>query len=138
MAATHAKRLLLLASMALAAVNLFTGAPLFAIWVGSRVQGESSGLSMTAVSVVVLVMALVCWALIWALNAMGAKHDELIGRPAGRRQSPWMRAFNTPSGRSEGTSLRALDKILVGAVVLAALAFEVWFFFFAGSSIGSN
>lgn len=136
MAGTHAKRLLLLALMALAAVNLFTGAPLFAVWVGSRVQGDSGGLSMTAVLVVVLVLALVCWALIWALNAMGAMHDDLVGRPAGRRQTPWMRPFNSPSGRSAGASLRALDKILVGAVVLAGLAFETWFFFFAGSSIG--
>jgi hypothetical protein len=136
MVVNHAKRLLLLALMALAAVNLFTGAPLFAIWVGSRVQGDSGGLSMTAVFVVVLVMALVCWALIWALNAMGATHDALIGRSAGRRQSPWMKPFNSPSGRARGGSLRALDKVLVGAVVLAGLAFEAWFFFFAGSSIG--
>ena len=38
MAARYVKRLLLVALMALASVNLFTGAPLFAIWVGSRVQ----------------------------------------------------------------------------------------------------
>jgi hypothetical protein len=138
MTAQRGKRLALLALMALAAVNLFTGAPLLAIWVGSRVQGESGALSMTAVFVVVLVLALVCWALIWALNAMGDKHDELIGRPAGRRQSPWMKPFNSPSRQAPGTSLRALDRILVGAVVLAGLAFETWFFFFAGSSIGSN
>jgi hypothetical protein len=137
MARTRAKRLLLLALMGLAAVNLFTGAPLFAIWVGSRVQGDSTGLSMTAVLAVVVVLALVCWALVWALDAMGAKHDELIGRPAGRRQSPWMKPFNSPSSRAQGVSLRALDKILVGAVVLAGLAFETWFFFFAGSSLGN-
>lgn len=137
MAANHAKRLLLVALMALAAVNLFTGAPVFAIWVGSRVQGDSGGLSMTAVVVVVLVLALACWVLIWALSAMGAKHDELIGRPSGRRQSPWMRPFNSPGRQSQTVDLRALDKVLVAAVVLAALAFEAWFFFFAGSSIGS-
>jgi hypothetical protein len=136
MARTRAKRLLLLALMGLAAVNLFTGAPLFAIWVGSRVQGDSGGLSMTAVFVVVLVLALVCWTLVWALNALGAKHDELVGVSSGRRQSPWMRPFNSPSGRRHGGDLRALDTILVGAVVLAALAFEAWFFFLAGSSLG--
>jgi hypothetical protein len=121
--------------MALAAVNLFTGAPLLAIWVGSRVQGDA-GLSMTAVLVVVLVLALVCWALIWALNVLGVLHDALVGRPAERRQSPWMRSFNSPSGRRAGGGLRALDRVLVGAVVVAALAFEAWFFFFAGSSLG--
>jgi len=132
----RAKRVALLALMALAAVNLFTGAPVAAIWVGSRVQGDSAGLSMSAVSVVVLVLALLCWALVWALSALGAAHDALAGRAAGRRQAPWMRAFNTPSGSSRGADLRALDRILVVAVVLAGLAFEAWFFFFAGSSIG--
>jgi hypothetical protein len=132
----HVKRLGLVALMALAAVNLFTGAPLFAIWVGARVQGDAGGLSMTAVVTVVVVLALAGAALVWALNALGAKHDELIGRPAARRQSPWMRAFNTPSGRSQAASLGALDRVLVGAVVLAVLAFETWFFFFAGSSLG--
>ncbi len=37
-----------------------------------------------------------------------------------------------------GGGLRTLDKVLVGAVVLAGLAFEAWFFFFAGSSLGSS
>ena len=138
MAATHAKRLMLVALMALASVNLFTGAPLFAIWVGSRVQGDSGSLSMTAVLSVVVVMALVCSALVWALNRMGAAHDMLIGRPVERRQTTWMKPFNAGSARAQRTSLRALDKILVGAVVLAGLGFEAWFFFFAGSSLGSG
>jgi len=138
MAATHAKRLLLVALMALASVNLFTGAPLFAIWVGSRVQGDSGTLSMSAVLAVVVVMALVCSALVWSLNRMGAAHDALIGRPASRRQTTWMKPFNSPSATAERTGLRTLDKVLVGAVVLAGLAFEAWFFFFAGSSIGSG
>ena len=47
-----------------------------------------------------------------------------------------MKPFNSPSGGKEGVGLRAIDKILVGAVALAGLAFEAWFFFFAGSSIG--
>jgi hypothetical protein len=138
MAVTHAKRLVLVALMALASVNLFTGAPLFAIWVGSRVQGDSGSLSMSAVLAVVVVMALVCSALVWALNRMGAAHDALIGRPVERRQTTWMKPFNSGPARSQGGSLRALDKILVGAVVVAGLGFEAWFFFFAGSSLGSG
>ena len=82
-------------------------------------------------------LALACWVLVWALSAMGAKHDELVGRRSSRRQSPWMRAFNAPASGSQEVGLRALDKILVAVVVLAGLAFETWFFFFAGSSLGS-
>jgi hypothetical protein len=138
MVANHAKRLLLVALMALASLNLFTGAPLFAVWVGAQIQGASGGLSMTAVLSVVVVMALVCSALVWALNRMGAAHDALIGRPVERRQTTWMKPFNSGPARAKQTSLRALDKVLVGAVVLAGLAFEAWFFFFAGSSLGSG
>ena len=138
MAATHAKRLLLVALMALASVNLFTGAPLFAIWVGSRIQGDSGTLSMSAVLAVVVVMALVCSALVWSLNRMGAAHDALAGRPAERRQTTWMKPFNSGPAHAGGGGLRMLDKVLVGAVVLAGLAFEAWFFFFAGSSLGSS
>jgi len=138
MALTHAKRLVLVALMALASANLFTGAPLFAIWVGSRVQGDSGSLSMTAVLSVVVVMALVCAALVWGLNRMGAAHDALLGRPVERRQTTWMKPFNSGPAHEQRTGLRALDKILVGAVVLAGLGFEAWFFFFAGSSLGSG
>ncbi len=136
MVGKHAKRLALLALMALMAVNLFTGAPLLAVWVGSRVQAGGGGLSMTALLAVVAVMAAVSWALVWALNRLGAAHDDLVGRAATRRQTPWMKPFNSGPAHATGASLRALDKVLVGAVVLGGLAFEAWFFFLAGSSIG--
>ena len=31
--------------------------------------------------------------------------------------------------------ISALDVVLVGTVLVAAIAFEVWFFFFSGASI---
>ena len=135
---SRARRVLLLALMALASVNLFTGAPVFAVWVGAQVQGDSGGLSMTAGLSVGVVMALVCAALVWALNRLGAAHDALIGRPATRRQTTWMKPFNSGPADTQGTGLRALERVLIGAVVLAGLAFETWFFFFAGSSLGPS
>jgi hypothetical protein len=65
---------------AVLAINLWTGAPLFAIWVGSRVQ-KGTGLTMSTVLVVMGVLA-VC------------------------------------------------------VTLLGVIAFEAWFFLFAGSSIG--
>src|ERR687894_220922 len=130
MAVNHAKRLLLVALMALASVNLFTGAPLAAIWVGAQVQGESGGLSMTAVLTVIVVMALVCAALVWALNRMGAAHDALIGRPAERRQTTWMKPFNSGSAQAQRGGLRALDKAVMGAGALADAPLQARFFLF--------
>ena len=138
MAATHAKRLLLLALMALAAVNLFTGAPLLAIWIGAQVQGDAGGLSMTAVLTVVVVMALLCagWSGRWA--AWAPRTTRSPGGPRRGARRPWMKPFNSGPAHAPAGGLSALDKVLIGAVVLAGLAFEAWFFFLAGSSIGSG
>jgi hypothetical protein len=131
--APRTRRLLVLGLMWLAAVNIPTGAPLAAIWVGSRVQGGAAGLSMGAVLSVIVALALICAALVWALDRLAAMHDELVGRPPPRRQTTWMKPFND---RTEGGSLRALDRILIATVVGAGVAFEAWFFLLAGSPIG--
>jgi len=40
-------------------------------------------------------------------------------------------------GRAQALRISAVERIVVLAVVAAVLAFEVWFFFFAGSSLPS-
>jgi malonyl CoA-acyl carrier protein transacylase len=135
--AVRLQRALLLAAMAVTAVNIWTGSPLLALWVGSRLQG-TSGLSMGAVFAVVAVMGVTCFALIKLLGALGARHDRLLGRkPAPRRQQPWLRSLSGERLRDQRRRERitALDVILVGMVLIASLAFEVWFFFYSGSSI---
>src|ERR671916_405240 len=88
------KRAGLLASMAVVAVNIWTGSPLLALWIGSRIQG-TSGLSMGAVFVVIGVMGATCFALVKLLGALGERHDRLLGLPpAKRRQQPWMRSLS--------------------------------------------
>lgn len=131
------KRIALISASALAAINIWTGAPLFAVWVGSKVAG-TSGLSMGAVFVVVVVLAVCCIALAVALSWLSARYDELTGRPReARRTSPWLRSMRgereQEARRRHGIS--GVERIVVVSVVACVLAFEVWFFFFAGSSL---
>jgi hypothetical protein len=131
------QKLALVIATALAAINVWTGAPLFALWVGSRVQG-TDGLSMTAVFAVVAVLALLVTALAWALTRLSAKYDELTGRPhAARHTSPWLRSMRDErdSHVKRKHRISAIEKVVVATVVAAVLAFEIWFFFFAGSSL---
>lgn len=133
------KRVGLAALMALASLNIWTGSPLLALWVGSKVVG-GSGLSMGAVGVVVVVLAVLVLALASALGRLGARYDELTGRPPPPRQpAPWLRSMRAERDRhaAEKRGLTALERLLVVTVVLAVSAFEVWFFFFSGSPIGS-
>ena len=49
-----------------------------------------------------------------------------------------MRGERVTDARDRGEGTSAIDTVLVACVVLGVLAFEIWFFFFAGSSIGKN
>jgi hypothetical protein len=130
------QRALLLAAMAVTAVNIWTGSPLLALWVGSRLQG-TSGLSMGAVFSVIAVMGATSFALIKLLGALGARHELLGLPPAPRRQAPWLRSLSGERLRDQRKRDRisALDVVLVGTVLVGVIAFEIWFFFFSGASI---
>jgi quinol-cytochrome oxidoreductase complex cytochrome b subunit len=133
-------RAVLLAAMAVVAVNIWTGSPLLALWIGSRIQGDS-GVSMGAVFGVVAVLGLTSYALMRLLAVLSERHDRLIGRePAQRRPQPWMRSLSGErlSDQRARARVSALDVVLVGTVLLAVLAFEIWFFFFSGSSIPAS
>jgi hypothetical protein len=132
------KRLVLVIASALTSINIWTGAPLLAVWVGSQVQAAQDRLSMTALFAVVVTLAVTVFALAWVLAWLNGRYDELTGRaPAAHQTSPWLRSMRgereTDIRRKHGIS--AVERVVVISVVAAALAFEVWFFFFAGSSL---
>ena len=132
------KKVGLVAGSALCSINMWTGAPLLAVWVGSKVQGNLNNLSMTAVFSVILVLAALVFLLAWALTWINAKYDEVAGRPpAARHTSPWLRSMRDE--REEDTrqkfGISPVERVVVASVVAAVLAFEIWFFFFAGSSL---
>jgi len=132
------QRIGLVAGSALVSINIWTGAPLLAVWVGSQVQQAQNKLSMTALFTVVAVLAVAVFALAWVLAWINGKYDEISGRPAETRQtSPWLRSMRgereSDARRKHGIS--AIERVVVISVIGAVLAFEIWFFFFAGSSL---
>jgi hypothetical protein len=132
------KKIGLVTASALCTINIWTGAPLLAVWVGSKVQGSLGNLSMTAVFSVIAVLAVMVFALGFLLTWLNAKYDELTGRPpAARQTSPWLRSMRDE--REEDTrskfGISPIERVVVASVVAGVLAFEIWFFFFAGSSL---
>jgi hypothetical protein len=132
------KKIGLVTASALCSINIWTGAPLLAVWAGSKVQGNLNNLSMTAVFSVLVVLAATVFLLAWGLTWINAKYDDLTGRPpAARHTSPWLRSMRDE--REEDTrrkyGISPVERVVVVSVVAAVLAFEVWFFFFAGSAL---
>ena len=58
-------------------------------------------------------------------------------QPTVRAHLPWLRSLRGERPREVGAKvgLSALDVILVGAVVIVVVAFELWFFLVSGSPI---
>jgi hypothetical protein len=123
--------------MAVLTLNAFTGSPVLAAWIGSRVQGQGpptmAGFGATAVT-----LAGATFAIVRLLAYTGRAHDRLTGHtPTVGRHVPWLRHAARERSAEEGgaAGLSALEVILVLMVFAAATAFEIWFVFYSPSPI---
>jgi hypothetical protein len=135
------KPVLLAALMAFLALNIWTGSPLLALWIGSKIQGEESQPSMGAFVAVIVCLIAFSWGLYQLLKmTMSAYQDATGTRPTVRSHAPWLRSMRgeRPEHHSAGASISGAERIVVVSVIAAAVMFEVWFFFFSGSPIGSG
>jgi hypothetical protein len=131
------ERLALLIGAVLVSVNIWTGAPLFAVWVGSR-AAPAGGSSMGAIAIVIGVLAVLVFALAAALTRLNAAYDRLTGRDAGSRHvTAWLRPMGSQRDQRAERRVKVspVERVVILSVVLAVLTFEVWFFFFARYSI---
>ena len=132
------KRVSLATLMAVVATQLWIGGPLLALWVGSWFQTRSGGsltIRPTTALATFAALAIITFVLMRILHTVSKAYDRAAGvGPAKRRHDSWMGAErrNVPGQRP---SLTTLERILVVVVAMAAIAFEVWFFFFSASPI---
>ena len=120
----------------LVSVNLWTGGPLLALWVGSRIQAAVGQLSMSAVAATLAVLIVETMLLYRLLAIISHRYDEAVGRSLTRQQAPWLKPMSGERRALEvKRPLTAIERVVVSSVVLAVLALEVWFFFFAHYSL---
>jgi uncharacterized membrane protein len=126
---------------ALVSVNIWTGGPLLALWIGSRIP--QTGLSFGAVVMVVLSMVVIETILVFLLGALNTSYQRLSGAPPAKRQrASWLRAMSDTEATGEFSEperpLSTVERVLVVNVVAAAILFEVFFFFFAHISLAGG
>jgi hypothetical protein len=133
------RSILLAALLAFLALNLWTGSPLLALWIGSRVQGEESQPSMGAFVAVIVCLVAFSWGIYQLLKLTAQAYQEATGtQPTVRTHAPWLRSMRgeRPEHISAAARISGAERIVVVSVIVAAAVFELWFFFFSGSSIG--
>jgi hypothetical protein len=131
------ERVALVGLMVLATLNIWTGGPLLALWIGSRVQNEGPP-SMLAVGVAAVSLGVITYVLVRLLARLDAFYGHLTGRPSSvRRHVPWLRSMRgeRPHVQRHARDLSALERVLVVSVVVVVALFEVWFFFYSPSPI---
>jgi CheY-like chemotaxis protein len=73
------KPILLAAAMAFLALNVWTGSPLLAVWIGAKVQGEESQPSMGAYAVVIISLIAFSWGLYQLLKVVMSAYQDATG-----------------------------------------------------------
>ncbi|HET8536140.1 MAG TPA: hypothetical protein VFL73_03070 [Solirubrobacteraceae bacterium] len=134
---SRAERLLLVCAMAVVTSNIWTGGPLLALWIGSRVQGQGPP-SMTAVAVAAVSLGVISYVLVRSLARLDRAYAELTGRRSTvSRHVPWLRSMRgeRPHPQHHVRELSPLELVLIVSVVIVVALFEVWFFFYSPSPI---
>jgi hypothetical protein len=119
--------------MAVGSVIMWIGVPLGLIYLASRLAGSSNPGAGPYVLVLVglpIGMAIVGKGLV----ALDRAHSRLTGRlDDTRRPAAWMRSMRAERGSTRRAGV--LDRVMIASVGLAVVAFAIWFFAFAGSSL---
>jgi hypothetical protein len=128
------KRLTMAAATAFVTAQIWTGAPLFALWVGSQFVGQRT-LSMAAVGIVVVVLAILEFALALLLTWLSNTYDDISGRPRTERRARWLRSMRAEDEGyvSQRVGITPLERIVMLNVYVAVLLLAIWYVFFAGA-----
>ncbi len=122
------------------AVNLVSGFPILALWIGSRFAGGDV-ISGSGILIALLALAVLMVLGVTALTRLSALYERLAGRmePGRREPAPWNRSLRAerPVYTRQRVRANTVERIMIGTVVAAAVVFEVWFFFLAKFALPS-
>jgi hypothetical protein len=120
--------------MAVGSVVMWIGVPLGLIYVASQLA-DSSRPSAGPYLLIILGLPIGMAIVGKFLGSLDRLHGRITGRHEQRHRATWLRSM-----RAERASSRrggVLDTVMIVSVAFALVAFAVWFFGFAGSSLPS-
>jgi hypothetical protein len=125
--------LLLVAVMAVGSIFLWLGLPVGWLWIASH-STDTSAPTLGPYLLVIFGLPLTMWLMGKVLFKTNAIYERVTGQDAEVRvHLPWHRSLRD-SGAS-GRPTTVLDVVMISSVSLALLAFGIWFFFFAHTTL---
>jgi hypothetical protein len=124
---------LIFVAMLLAALSLWTALPLAWLYIGSKVS-KTQFPAETPYAVVIVGLTLSIVVVAWLIGRLNRLYMRITGtNRLGPMRPAWMRSMRDTSPQ-EGTTT-VVEAVIMGSVLLAALALTVWFFLLAGSPL---
>jgi hypothetical protein len=119
------------------AVAVAAGIPLVWIWIASKLAGDRKDLTPSLAVLITTGIIVSYWLALVAgswVRGRSVDADEERGR---QRRRSWNRSFSdTPVAADRRSD--PVERLFIVIGVLAIIAFEVWFFFFAGDPLPSQ
>ncbi|HEX2015152.1 MAG TPA: hypothetical protein VGN69_00535 [Solirubrobacteraceae bacterium] len=123
----------LIGLMAIGSVMMWLGVPVFWLWLASRIV-KSSQPTLGPYVMVLIGIPLSMVILGKLLARLNRVYGDLTGTtPRVKVRMPWMKSMR--GERDSGRPRTILDVVMVCSVSIALVAFGIWFFVFAGSSL---
>jgi hypothetical protein len=118
-----------------AAVVIGFGIPLAWIWIASQIAGTKRDLTPSLAIVITLGILISYWLVLvvgsWLRGRLVSEAEE----QAKVRRMSWNRSFRDEPLREANRESDPIETLFVVIAVIGIIAFEIWFFFFAGSPL---
>ena len=121
----------------LLAIAVAAGIPLAWIWFASKLAGTKKDLTPSLAIFIATGIVVSYWLALLLGSWMRGRSIDRSGEVARIKRSSWNRSFSD-SPRPEDRSIDPIERLFIGVGVLAIIAFEIWFFFFAGDPLPSQ
>jgi hypothetical protein len=118
-----------------AAVVIGFGIPLAWVWIASQIAGTKRDLT-PSLAILITTGILVSYWLVLLVASRLRRHWVGEGEDQARqRRMSWNRSFRDEPLRAADRKGDPVERVFVIVAVLGIIAFEIWFFFFAGSPL---
>ena len=119
------------------AIIAAAGIPLVWIWFASKLAGTNKDLTPSLAVFIATGIIVSYWLALLVGSSLRGRSIDSREERARLRRSSWNRSLRD-APRAEDQRIDPIERLFITVGVLAIIAFEVWFFFFAGDPLPSR
>ena len=117
------------------AIVVALGVPLVWVWIASQLAGTERELTPSLAILITTGILVSYWLVLLVGSALRRRSVGEEREMARQRRASWNRSFRDEPLHATDRGSDPIERLFIVVAVLAIIAFEIWFFFFAGSPL---